>query len=60
MHFSFDSNLRDIAFKVEDGERLTFDEGVALYKTVDLNALGKLADHVRRKKHGLTTYYNVS
>ncbi|HUR97571.1 MAG TPA: radical SAM protein, partial [Pyrinomonadaceae bacterium] len=60
MQFSFDSNLRDIAFKVEDGERLTFNEGVALYNTTDLNALGKLADHVRRRKHGLTTYYNVN
>lgn len=60
MQFSFDSNLREIAFKVEDGERLTFDEGVALYHTADLNALGKLADTVRRRKHGLTTYYNVN
>ena len=60
MHFSFDSNLRDIADKVEDGERLTFDDGVALYNSTDLNAVGKLADHVRRKKHGLTTYYNVN
>jgi aminodeoxyfutalosine synthase len=60
MQFSFDPNLRDIAFKVEDGERLTFDEGMSLYQTTDLNALGKLADTVRRKKHGLTTYYNVN
>jgi aminodeoxyfutalosine synthase len=60
MQFSFDPKLRDIAFKVEDRERLSFDEGVALYSTADLNALGKLADHVRRKKHGLTTYYNVN
>ncbi len=27
MQFSFDKNLIEIAFKVEDGERLTFDEG---------------------------------
>jgi aminodeoxyfutalosine synthase len=60
MQFSFDPKLRDIAEKVEDGERLTFDEGVALYRSADLNAVGKLADHVRRKKHGLTTYYNVN
>jgi aminodeoxyfutalosine synthase len=60
MQFSFDSQLREIAFKVEDGERLSFDEGLALFRTQDLNALGKLADTVRRKKHGLTTYYNVN
>src|SRR5688572_5409407 len=60
MQFSFDTNLRDIADKVEDGERLTFDEGLSLYATDDLNALGKLADHVRRKKHGRVTFYNVN
>ena len=60
MQFSFDPELREIADKVEDGERLTFAEGVALYNSSDLNAVGKLADFVRRKKHGLTTYYNVN
>ena len=60
MQFSFDTNLNRIAEKVERQERLTFDEGVELYKTDDLNALGKLADSVRRRKHGRTTYYNVN
>src|SRR6476620_1851759 len=60
MDFMFDRSLREIADKVEDNERLTFDEGEALYNTTDLNALGKLADTVRRRKHGLTTYYNVN
>ncbi|MGB7202441.1 MAG: aminofutalosine synthase MqnE [Pyrinomonadaceae bacterium] len=60
MQFSFDPNLIDIADKVEDGERLTFDDGMSLYQTSDLNALGKLADTVRRRKHGLVTYYNVN
>src|SRR5205809_4255583 len=60
MQFSFDPDLREIADKVEDGERLTFDDGLALYATDDLNSLGKLADTVRRRKHGLTTYYNVN
>ncbi|MBK9765760.1 MAG: aminofutalosine synthase MqnE [Chloracidobacterium sp.] len=60
MQFSFDPKLRDIADKVEDRERLTFDDGLSLFATDDLNALGKLADTVRRQKHGLTTYYNVN
>lgn len=60
MQFSFDANLREITEKVEDGERLTFDDGISLYETGDLNALGKLADFVRRKKHGRTTYFNVN
>ena len=49
MQFSHDKNLEKIAAKVEANERLTFDEGIALYQTDDLNALGKLADFVRRK-----------
>src|SRR5688572_7123254 len=60
MQFSFDTNLNKIAAKVEAGERISFDEGMSLFQTDDLNALGKLADFVRRKKHGKTTYFNVN
>jgi len=60
MKLSFDENLNRIAEKIEKSERLTFDDGVALFKTQDLNALGKLADHVRRRRHGLATYFNVN
>jgi len=60
MQFSFDPGLSTIAEKIEAGERLTFDEGVTLYNSQDLNAVGKLADFVRRKKHGRTTYFNVN
>jgi aminodeoxyfutalosine synthase len=60
MNFSHDAKLNRIANKVEDGERLAFEEGVALYKTHDLAALARLSDTVRRRLHGLTTYYNVN
>jgi aminodeoxyfutalosine synthase len=60
MQFSFDKNLNTIAEKVEAQERLSFEDGRALYATDDLNALGKLADTVRRRKHGRTTYFNVN
>ncbi len=50
MQFSFDKNLNKIAAKVEVNERLTFDEGVELYNTDDLNALGKLEDSVQQQK----------
>lgn len=60
MKFSFDENLNEIAEKIENGERLSFDDGIKLFKTDDLNALGKLADFVRRKKHGRATYFNVN
>jgi 2-iminoacetate synthase ThiH len=49
MQFSFDKNLNKIAEKVEANERLTCSEGVELYKTDDVHALGKLADFVQRE-----------
>src|SRR5881394_2321375 len=60
MNISHDRKLATVAAKVENGERLSFDDGVALFNTDDLNALGKLADTVRRQKHGRTTYFNVN
>jgi aminodeoxyfutalosine synthase len=60
MNFSHDENLVAIAQKLEAGQRLTFEDGVALFATNDLPALGKLADSVRRRKHGRTTYFNVN
>lgn len=60
MNFSDDPKLIAIANKVETGQRLSFTEGLDLYRTHDLAALGKLADTVRRRKHGLTTYFNVN
>jgi aminodeoxyfutalosine synthase len=60
MDFSHDPNLNAILPKVEAGERLTFDEGVSLFETTDLPALAKLADTVRRRMHGLKTYYNLN
>ena len=60
MNFSHDDNLNELAAKVERSERLSFEEGVKLYATNDLAALAKLADTVRRRMHGRTTYFNVN
>jgi aminodeoxyfutalosine synthase len=55
-----DPALQPIADKVLGGGRLTFDDGVALYESNDLLAIGALAHHVREKLHGLRTYFNVN
>ncbi|HEV2914946.1 MAG TPA: aminofutalosine synthase MqnE [Pyrinomonadaceae bacterium] len=60
MQFSHDPKLEAIAVKVEGGERLSFEDGLALYGTDDLGALGKIADARRRRMHGRTTYFNVN
>ncbi len=60
MNFSHDDKLNEIAERTIAGERLSFEDGVALYATDDLPALGKLADTVRRRRHGRVTYFNVN
>ena len=54
------SDLAPIADKVAAGERLTFDDGVRLFASRDLLALGRLANHVREARHGNVAYYNVN
>ncbi len=55
-----DSSLWPIAEKVLAGERLSFDDGLGLYRSSDLLAIGYFADHVREKLHGKRTYFNVN
>ena len=55
-----DAHLKPIADKVLAGERLTFDDGISLYRTNDLLALGWLANSVREQRHGSVCYYNVN
>jgi aminodeoxyfutalosine synthase len=50
--------LKTIAQKVIDGERVTFDEGVLLYKEGDLSYLGSLANYIKEKRYGDTVYFN--
>src|SRR3989442_10903380 len=53
------STLDPIREKVESGERLDFDDGVALLESDDLLALGELADHARRLRGGGDEVYFV-
>ncbi|WP_256006622.1 radical SAM protein [Pedobacter deserti] len=49
---------RNIARKVRDRERITFDEAVYLYEKAELGYLGVLANFIREYKHGDLTYFN--
>src|SRR3989442_1394826 len=53
------STLDPIREKVESGERLDFDDGVALLEADDLLALGELADLARRARGGGDEVYFV-
>src|SRR5580693_2741400 len=50
--------LDAISQKVRDGERLSFDDGVALFRHPDVVAVGQLANQVRERIHGDRTYFN--
>ena len=54
------SPLLPIAEKVEEGRRLSFEDGVALFTSPDVLGVGTLANFVREKRHGNTGYYNVN
>ena len=47
-----------IRAKVRAGERLTAEDGLALFLEPDLLAVGALANEVRERRHGDRTYFN--
>src|ERR1700755_1071215 len=55
-----DAALLPIAAKVQEGERLNFEDGVALYRSGDILAVGWLANLVRERMHGDIASFNVN
>ncbi len=55
-----DIALWPIAAKVQAGERLSESDGVTLYQSPDLLAVGWLANLVRERMHGNLTFFNVN
>ena len=53
------STLEPIREKIEAGERLDFEDGLALLETDDLLGLGELADRARRLRGGTDEVYFV-
>jgi aminodeoxyfutalosine synthase len=49
----------DIVEKVRSGERLSFEDGLALYD-LDVLTLGQLADEKRIALHGKKSYFNIN
>ncbi len=52
------SGLDDIAGKVEGRQRLSFDDGIRLFRAPDLLAVGWIANRERERRHGPRTYFN--
>ena len=54
---SHEAGLADIHDKVMEGSRLTFDDGVRLFRSRALMAVGALANVVRERKNGNAAYF---
>ncbi|MDP2309135.1 MAG: aminofutalosine synthase MqnE [Pseudomonadota bacterium] len=52
------AGLGPIREKLEAGVRLTFDDGVQLFNTPEVAAVGALANRVREQRFGDLTYFN--
>lgn len=53
-----DPALVAIADKVREGQRITEEEGIVLFEKGSLAFLGSLANFIRERLHGDTTYFN--
>jgi aminodeoxyfutalosine synthase len=56
----FPRSLHDLAVKVRDGVRLDEEDTLLCYTTPHILHLGRLADAVRRQRHGNIAYFNVN
>jgi len=55
-----DKSLIPILNKIEREERLSFDDGLKIMETDDLNSVGMMANYVKRKKAGDKVYFVVN
>jgi aminodeoxyfutalosine synthase len=55
---NLDAELKRIAEKILQQERITPAEGLILFEKGDIGLLGALANHVRERMHGDKTYFN--
>ena len=54
------AGIADIGERVAAGERLSFDDGIRLFESPDLLAVGWLANRERERRHGDRTYFNYN
>ncbi|MBS4029550.1 MAG: aminofutalosine synthase MqnE [Ignavibacteriales bacterium] len=52
-----DKHLETIFTKVQNGERLSLEDGLAMYATNDFISLGKMAHYVQQQKSGDAVYF---
>ena len=54
------AGLTDIDDKLRGGDRLSLEDGIRLFESSDLLAVGWLANRAREQRHGTRTYFNYN
>ena len=57
---SWPKEFHEIVEKLANGVPLSFDDGVKLFKSKDLNTIGSLANHVKHARFGKNAFFNVN
>ena len=52
--------LQDIQQKLKIGKRLSFEDGLALFRSTDILTIGQMAHQVREQMHGRRVFYSVN
>ncbi len=52
--------LHGIEKKIRGGERLSFEDGIALFQSTDILSIGRMANEVRQRSHGRRAFYAVN
>ncbi|ODS32743.1 MAG: radical SAM domain-containing protein [Candidatus Scalindua rubra] len=60
VHTTLNTDLSDIQEKVIDGYRLEYEDGVKLFESPDILAIGYLANLIRERKNNNKTYYIIN
>ena len=53
-------SLQDIFQKVQDQKRLSFEEGLRLFRSTDILTLGEMAQRVRERLNGRRVFYSLN
>ena len=54
------SPFKNIHRKIQNQERLSFEDGLALFKSTDILSIGRMAQAVRERMHGRRAFYAVN
>jgi aminodeoxyfutalosine synthase len=60
MEIPASDSLQKIAEKINGGTRLSFEDGLALFRSTDILAIGRMAQEVRERMHGRRAFYAVN